>query len=71
MNGMLGETLAVSGGVTSLAPWLLAAYAIRRGWRVNTTPEKKPVLPQDTATPAVPETPAGVAVPAGANGAAG
>lgn len=68
MNGVL-ETAVVIAGVNGVAPWVLAAYAVRRGWRVNTSPEKKPVTAGQIA--AVTESPAGAAVPAGANGAAG
>jgi hypothetical protein len=69
VNGVIGETLVIAIGLNGLAPWVLGAYAVRRGWRVNTSPEK-PKPPQNTAAPAEMETPAGAAVPAGANGAA-
>ena len=68
MNGVIGETLVVVAGLNGLAPWVLGAYAVRKGWRVNTTPEK-PKPTQNAAAPAETETPAGAAVPAGANGA--
>lgn len=68
MNGLTGETLVIVAGLSGIAPWVLAAYAVKRGWRVNTSPEK-PKPPQNTAAPAEMETPAGAAVPAGANGA--
>lgn len=71
MNGLTGETLVIVAGLSGIAPWVLAAYAVKRGWRVNTSPEKKPPADQNTAAPAVTETPADAAVPAGANGAAG
>ncbi len=70
MNGVL-ETAVVIAGVNGVAPWVLAAYAVKRGWRVNTSPEKKPVAAGQITVPAVAEPPAGAAVPAGANGAAG
>ena len=71
MNGLTGETLVIVAGLSGIAPWVLAAYAVKRGWRVNTTPEKKPAAAQNTAVLAEMEPPASAAVPAGANGAAG
>lgn len=73
MNGVIGETAVVALGLNGLAGWALAAYAVKRGWRVNTGPEKKPTATQNAATPAPePESQAAsAAVPAGANGAAG
>jgi hypothetical protein len=69
VNGTLGETLIVVAGLNGIAPWVLAVYAIKRGWRLNTSPEKpKPTADQIAAALAQP--PAGAAVPAGANGAA-
>lgn len=71
MNGTLGETLIVIVGVTAAAPYALAAYAIKRGWRVNTAPEKKPVPPADEAAAggAADVAPVPSAVGAGPNGA--
>ena len=54
MNGVL-ETAVVIAGENGVAPWVLAAYAVKRGWRVNTSPEKKPVTAGQIAVPAVAE----------------
>jgi hypothetical protein len=71
VNGAIGETAVAGLVLNGLAGWVLAAYAIRRGWRVNTSPEKRPAPEQAPPVPGQADALPGPEVPAGVNGAAG